>query len=74
MRAAWVWSLAVFHLVQAAGVFTTRQNDAPAVVALDTERREIQDPLSRDRLRRRQTETVRQNLANEVRFPVRFVS
>lgn len=71
MRTAWLWSLAAFHVFQAAGALTTRQNDAPAVVALDTERIEVQDPLSRDRLRRRrQTETVRQDLANEVFYPM----
>lgn len=42
-----------------------RTDGAPKVIQHDIQRRQIVDPLARDRLRRRQTKTIQQSLDNE---------
>lgn len=45
-----------------------RQRDVPAVVGLDIQRKEIPDPVSRDKVRRKRDKTVTEILDNEVQI------
>lgn len=42
-----------------------REDGAPRVIQHDIERRKVENPVQRDRLRRRQSKTVQESLANE---------
>jgi len=46
---------------------TLHQRDNPSVVTLDIARKDVADPVARDRMRRKRDKTVNQNLDNEVR-------
>ena len=65
MHIAWLLSLATSLISSSAGALTLHKRDVPAVVTLDIARKDVDDPVGRDRLRRR-GETVGQGLDNEV--------
>lgn len=52
----------------ALGRLTLHRRDNPAVVTLDIQRKDVADPVARDRMRRKRDKTVSQNLDNEVRL------
>lgn len=58
--------LSAYVLLLGADALTLRKRDAPSVIALDTERSDIDDPVGRDVLRRRDGHTVSQSLDNKV--------
>lgn len=53
----------VLRLVESLSLFS---RDVPAVVSLDVQRRQVLDPVSRDRWRRKRSKTIFQGLDNEV--------
>jgi hypothetical protein len=50
----------------ALGRLTLHQRDVPSVVTLDIKRKDVADPVARDRMRRKRDKTIGQNLDNEV--------
>jgi hypothetical protein len=59
-----VWILLV-SILPVWGI-TLHRRDNPAVVQMDIQRRDVLDPIARDRARRKRSETVSQALDNEV--------
>lgn len=51
----------------ALGRLTLHQRDVPSVVTLDIQRKDVADPVARDRIRRKRDKTISQALDNEVR-------
>lgn len=51
----------------ALGRLTLHQRDVPSVVNLDIQRKDVADPVARDRMRRKRDKTINQVLDNEVR-------
>lgn len=51
----------------ALGRLTLHQRDVPSVVNLDIQRKDVADPVTRDRMRRKRDKTINQVLDNEVR-------
>ena len=47
-------------------MLTLHRRDVPSVVPLDIQRKDIPDPVHRDRMRRKRDQTVGQKLDNEV--------
>ena len=45
-----------------------KRNDSPSVISLDIQRRVVENPAERDRLRKRASQTVQATLDNEVRI------
>lgn len=66
MYSVWLLLLSTYLLSLGADALTLRKRDAPAVIALDTERSDVDDPVVRDLLRRRNGHTVGQSLDNKV--------
>lgn len=64
MRSAWLWSFFVYLALSKADALTLHRRDVPSVVPLGIQRKDIADPVHRDRMRRDQT--VGQKLDNEV--------
>ncbi|BCR89079.1 pepsin-like aspartic protease [Aspergillus chevalieri] len=63
MRSAWLWSFFVYLALSKADALTLHRRDVPSVVPLGIQRKDIADPVHRDRMRRDQT--VGQKLDNE---------
>jgi hypothetical protein len=63
MRNAWV--LLATYALPVLGL-TLHERDTPAVVGFDIKRREISNPVARDRARRKRSDTVSVGLDNEV--------
>lgn len=66
MRGIWIPLLGASLVFPGADSLTLRKRDTPAVVALDTRRQDIEDPVGRDLLRRRNGRTISQGLDNKV--------
>lgn len=66
MYSVWLLLLSTSLLSLGADALTLRKRDALAVIALDTERSDVDDPVGRDLLRRRSGHTVGQSLDNKV--------
>lgn len=69
MNIAWLLLLGTSLVSPGAAALTLQRRDAPAVVALNIGRKDVDDPVARDRLRRRNEQIVRQGLDNEVWSP-----
>lgn len=63
MKNAWI--LLVTGLVMPVWGITLHRRDNPAVVQMDIQRKDVLDPVARDRVRRKRS-TVSQALDNEV--------
>lgn len=74
MRNAPLLLLATSLALPAVNGLTLLENDSPAVVALDIQRKDAPDPVGRDRLRRKRDKIVSQALNNEVRFPLEIIA
>jgi hypothetical protein len=65
MKNTWLWLATI--AVPALGKLTLVQRDVPAVVDMSIQRKEVSDPVARDRVRRmKRSSTVSQALDNEV--------
>lgn len=63
MRNSWfLWA----SLALPAWGLTLHERDVPAVIGMDIQRKDILDPVARDRVRRKRDKTVGQVLDNEV--------
>jgi len=63
MRNSWfLWA----SLALPAWGLTLHERDVPAVIGMDIQRKDIVDPVARDRIRRKRDKTVGQVLDNEV--------
>ncbi|RJE18235.1 protease [Aspergillus sclerotialis] len=65
MHIAWLLLLGTSLVSPSAAALTLQKRDAPAVVGLNIGRKDVDDPVGRDRLRRRNGQTVGQGLDNE---------
>ncbi|KAL5366684.1 aspartic peptidase domain-containing protein [Aspergillus floccosus] len=63
--ASWHCLLAASLLWQSTGAITLHRRELPAVVTLDIKRKDVTDPVQRDRIRRKRDKTVSQDLDNE---------
>ncbi|KAJ5921549.1 hypothetical protein N7466_009875 [Penicillium verhagenii] len=63
MKNAWV--LLATYALPSLGALTLHQRDTPAVVGFDIKRRDISNPVARDRARRKRSDTVSVGLDNE---------
>jgi hypothetical protein len=67
MKNSWLWLTTL--AVPALGKLTLVQRDVPSVVDMTIQRKEVSDPVARDRVRRmKRSSTVSQALDNEVRM------
>lgn len=73
MRLGFSWSsylglglTLLFILPDVEAIHLGKRNAAPAVVNLDIQRRTVDDPAERDRVRRQARQTVEETLDNEV--------
>ena len=67
MKNSWVLLLVTFAAAPALGKLNLVQRDVPAVVDMSIKRKEVPDPVARDRVRRvKRSSTVSQTLDNEV--------
>ncbi|KAI9766814.1 MAG: hypothetical protein M1840_006289 [Geoglossum simile] len=66
MRAVSIYAIATGVLSLGAGAIRLVERDQPAVVQFSIERRKVGSPIERDRLRRRQSQTITQILDNEL--------
>lgn len=66
MQGAWFFSLVISFALPGIHALTLHQRDVSSVVTLDIQRRDIPNPVDRDRVRRKRDQTVGQRLDNEV--------
>jgi hypothetical protein len=74
MRVISICAIATGVLSLGAGAIRLVERDRPAVVQFGIERRSVESPIERDRLRRRQSQTVSQTLDNEVGASRSYIS
>ena len=66
MWSIWLLFLAVDLLIPGAYALTLHRREIPSIVTLNIQRKDILDPVGRDRVRRKRDNTVGQRLDNEV--------
>jgi hypothetical protein len=66
MRNNWLVLLVASLGYQGIAALTLHKRDVPAVVSLGIKRRDVADPVVRDRMRRKRDKTIGQSLDNEV--------
>ena len=66
MWGIWLLFLAVDLLIPGAYALTLHRREIPSIVTLNIQRKDILDPVGRDRVRRKRDNTVGQRLDNEV--------